>query len=125
MTVEDADGDKVGTVRAVYQPVRTAPTTAPGASPAGDAYLKVHAGLPILGAVEQVVPGLELLGIAPVSLPATATVTSTTGQPLTSGLWQVPDHGHFAVYDEPGLAAAAPAFLQSALDELPGTIALP
>jgi hypothetical protein len=64
MSVEDADGDSVGTVKAVYRPVRVAPAgTGPSApasgvlapaaastpAPAGDTYLKVHSGLPLLG----------------------------------------------------------------------------
>lgn len=95
------------------------------APPLGTEAIAVAARLPIVGTVEQFVPGLELLGLSPVDLPASGTVTSSTGEPLTSGLWQIPDHGHFAVYDEPGLAEAAPAFLASALSTPPGTIALP
>lgn len=49
MTVEDADGDKIGTVGAIYQPVRVTSTGLSSAEPAGDAYLKVHAGLTWLG----------------------------------------------------------------------------
>ncbi|HZO24997.1 MAG TPA: PRC-barrel domain-containing protein [Chloroflexota bacterium] len=49
MHVEDADGDKVGTVLAIYQPVRVASTGFGSAEPAGVAYLKVHVGLPLLG----------------------------------------------------------------------------
>ena len=49
MHVEDADGDTIGTVSAIYQPVRTIATTSGTAAPAGDTYLKVHAGLPLLG----------------------------------------------------------------------------
>jgi hypothetical protein len=49
MHVEDADGDKVGTVSAIYQPIRVVSTTAGSAEPAGDACLKVHVGLPLLG----------------------------------------------------------------------------
>lgn len=49
MHVEDADGDKIGTVRAIYQPVRLVSTTASDAVPAGDTYVKVHSGLPLLG----------------------------------------------------------------------------
>lgn len=95
------------------------------APPPGTEAIAVAAHLPVLGAVQQAVPGLDLLGIAPVGLPATATVTSGTGTPLTSGLWQVPGHGHFAVFDEPGLNTAAYGFLSSAIEAPPGTIALP
>ena len=50
MSVEDADGDTVGTVKAVYQAHAGGRLpTASNASPAGDAYLKVHAGLPFIG----------------------------------------------------------------------------
>ena len=49
MGVEDADGDKIGTVSAIYQPVRVISTTSSTPTPAGDTYLKVHAGLPLLG----------------------------------------------------------------------------
>ena len=50
MTVEDADGDKVGTVKGIVQPaavvMRTADTTVQSG---GEVYLKVHVGLPLLG----------------------------------------------------------------------------
>lgn len=95
------------------------------APPLGTEAIAVAARLPILGTVGQPVLGLELLGIAPVPLPATGNVTSGTGVPVTTGLWQVPGHGHFSVYDEPGLTAAAPAFLASATSTPPGTIPLP
>ena len=49
MHVEDADGDKIGTVLAIYQPVRVTSAGLSAATPAGDAYLKVHVGLPLLG----------------------------------------------------------------------------
>jgi hypothetical protein len=49
MHIEDADGDKIGTVLAIYQPVRVISTGFSSAEPAGDAYLKVHVGLPLLG----------------------------------------------------------------------------
>lgn len=49
MDVEDADGDKIGTVGAIYQPMRVVSTTSSEAAPAGDTYLKVHAGLSFLG----------------------------------------------------------------------------
>ena len=49
MHVEDADGDKIGTVSAIYQPVRVTSTGFTSAEPAGDACLEVHAGLPLLG----------------------------------------------------------------------------
>jgi hypothetical protein len=48
MHVEDADGDAIGTVGAIYQPMRVVATTS-SAAPAGDACLKVHAGLSFLG----------------------------------------------------------------------------
>lgn len=92
------------------------------APPPGTEAIAVAARLPILGPVEQPVLGLELEGILPSPLPATGNVTSGAGVPVTSGLWQVPGHGHFSVYDEPTLAAAAPAFLASATSTPPGTI---
>lgn len=95
------------------------------APPLGTEAIAVAARLPIVGPLAQDVPGLDLLGLEPFALPATATVTSSTGEPLTSGLWQVPDGSHFAVYEEPGLAEAAPAFLASATSSPPGTIPLP
>jgi hypothetical protein len=49
MSVEDADGDSIGTVKAVFQAVRATSTGASDAAPAGDAYLEVHAGLPLIG----------------------------------------------------------------------------
>lgn len=49
MHVEDADGDTIGTISAVYQPIRVVSTTTSGPTPAGDTYLKVHTGLPLLG----------------------------------------------------------------------------
>lgn len=50
MTVEDADGDKIGTVRGIVQPATVAARAAdPAAQPAGEVYLTVHTGLPLLG----------------------------------------------------------------------------
>ena len=49
MDVEDADGDKIGTVRAIYQPIRVISTTSSTSTPAGDACLKVHVGFSVLG----------------------------------------------------------------------------
>ena len=49
MHVEDADGDAIGTVDAIYQPMRVVASTSSGAAQAADTYLKVHAGLPLLG----------------------------------------------------------------------------
>jgi len=49
MHVEDADGDSIGTVGAIYQPMRVVATTSSAAAQAGDTYLKVHAGLAFLG----------------------------------------------------------------------------
>lgn len=95
------------------------------APPLGAEGLAVAAGIPLLGDVSRPIPGLDLEGLATSALPATANVTSGTGVTLTSGIWQVPGYGHFAVYDEPGLAAAAPAFLASALSAPPGVIPAP
>jgi hypothetical protein len=92
------------------------------APPLGTEAIAVAAHLPIVGPVTQVVPGLDLLGIVSVGLPATGTVTSSTGQILTSGLWQVTGQGHFAAYDDPALSAAIPSFLASATSTPPGTI---
>jgi hypothetical protein len=39
MSVEDADGDSVGTVKAVFQAVRASSADTGNVSPAGDAYL--------------------------------------------------------------------------------------
>jgi hypothetical protein len=49
MSVEDADGDSVGTVKAVFQAVQASSAATSNVAPAGDAYLKVHAGLPLIG----------------------------------------------------------------------------
>jgi hypothetical protein len=49
MEVEDADGDKVGTVTGIYQQTRVASTASSATAPPGEAYIKVHSGLPILG----------------------------------------------------------------------------
>jgi hypothetical protein len=51
MTVEDADGDNIGTVKGIVQPatvasVQTADTTV---QTGGEVYLKVHSGLPLIG----------------------------------------------------------------------------
>jgi hypothetical protein len=49
MAVEDADGDKVGTIDAIYLPVTVTSQPTSAAEPVGEAYLKVHSGLPIIG----------------------------------------------------------------------------
>jgi hypothetical protein len=50
MTVEDADGDKIGTIKGIVQPaavvVQATNTTV---QTGGEVFLKVHSGLPIIG----------------------------------------------------------------------------
>jgi hypothetical protein len=50
MTVEDADGDKIGTIRGIVQPAAVV-VQSPDATvqTGGEIYLKVHSGLPIIG----------------------------------------------------------------------------
>jgi hypothetical protein len=50
MTVEDADGDNIGTVKAIVQPAAMAvQTTDTIVQTGGEVYLKVHSGLPLIG----------------------------------------------------------------------------
>jgi hypothetical protein len=49
MTVEDADGDRVGTVGKIYQPASVASTASSAAEPAGQLFLKVDTGFLGLG----------------------------------------------------------------------------
>ena len=85
----------------------------------------VAARIPNVGTEEQPIAGLELLGLSPAALPVSANVVGLDGEPVTAGRWQVSDQGHYAVYDDPVLSIAAPAFLASAANAPPGTIELP
>lgn len=49
MTVEDADGDKIGTVGAIFQPAQVTSTASTTATPAGEAFMKVDTGFLGLG----------------------------------------------------------------------------
>jgi hypothetical protein len=49
MTVEDADGDKVGTVGAIYQPAQVVSTATTAASAATEPVMKINRGLLGLG----------------------------------------------------------------------------
>jgi hypothetical protein len=49
MTVEDADGDKVGTVGKIYQPASVSSTASSTTAPAGELFLKVDTGFLGLG----------------------------------------------------------------------------
>jgi hypothetical protein len=49
MTVEDADGDKVGTVDATFLPAQVAAASAPAGTTDGEAHMKVSTGLFGLG----------------------------------------------------------------------------
>jgi hypothetical protein len=55
MTVEDADGDKIGTIKGIVQPaavvVQATDTTVQSTTvqTGGEVFLKVHSGLPIIG----------------------------------------------------------------------------
>ena len=49
MTVEDADGDKIGTVGAIFQPAQVSSTASTTARPAGEAFMKVDTGFLGLG----------------------------------------------------------------------------
>ena len=49
MTVEDADGDKIGTVGAIFQPAQVTSTAPTRAQPTGEAFRKVDTGFLGLG----------------------------------------------------------------------------
>lgn len=49
MTVEDADGDKIGTIGAIFQPAQVTSTASTTATPAGEAFMKVDTGFLGLG----------------------------------------------------------------------------
>src|SRR5687768_1020522 len=55
MTVEDADGDKVGTVGKIYQPASVTSTASSTTEPAGELFLKVDTGFLGLGK-DQFIP---------------------------------------------------------------------
>jgi len=55
MTVEDVDGDKVGTVGKIYQPASVSSTASSTTEPAGELFLKVDTGFLGLGK-DQFIP---------------------------------------------------------------------
>lgn len=58
-------------------------------------------GLPIVEPVSERVPVVELLGIGTADGPAIGNLRDGQGRPLTAGMLQYPNDGHFAVFSNP------------------------
>ena len=69
--------------------------------------------LPLSGPIDELVPGLTLLGYAPVARPASNTVTGPDQGSATCGLLQYPTDGHFAIFDNNDAASVYQEFLCS------------
>lgn len=70
-------------------------------------------GLPTVEPVAEHLEVVELLGITPVPGPASGNQRGVGGAPLTAGLLQYPDDGHFAVFYNPDAQEAYRLFFET------------
>ena len=81
--------------------------------------LAVAGALPTVGTPVHAGEAARLAGLSTAPLPASGNVTGWDDRPVTAGLLQFPDDGHFAVYDNPRARNLYQEFLASALDGAP------
>lgn len=81
--------------------------------------LAVAGGLPTVGTSAHASEAARLAGLEVLSLPTANDLTGWDGRPVTGGLLQFPEDGHFAVYDNPRARNLYQEFLASALDGAP------
>lgn len=70
-------------------------------------------GLPLIEPVSEPVEIVDLLAIGTASGPAAGNLVDGRGQPLTAGLLQYPDDGHFAVFSNPDAQEAYRLFFET------------
>ena len=76
-------------------------------------------GLPLAEPIAAPVPVLELVGIAPGPVTLEGNLTTDDGAPLTAGVLQYPEDGHFAIYRNPDAANAVRRFLSTLQSGVP------
>jgi hypothetical protein len=82
------------------------------------------AGQPIFAPVLQQDLVQTLQNLDGVGTPAAQNLRAWDGSPLTGGLAQYPEDGHFAVFDNPDAAALYQGFLSTALGDGPAEVPL-
>ncbi len=76
-------------------------------------------GLPLALPIAQDLPVLELLGVPAGAQVLQGNLTSKDGAPLTAGLLQYPEDGHFAVYDNEAASKAVLSFFTTLQEGVP------
>lgn len=76
-------------------------------------------GLPIVGQVADELEVLALQGVVPMPAGVSGNLRSDRGEPLTAGLLQYPDDGHFAVYYNRDAQDAFRGFFETLKDGVP------
>ncbi len=76
-------------------------------------------GLPLAEPVSAPVPVLELVGVSPGPVTLEGNLTTDDGTPLTGGVLQYPEDGHFAIYRNADAANAVRRFLTTLQSGVP------
>lgn len=76
-------------------------------------------GVPLAEPVAVPIPVLDLLGIEPGPVTLEGNLTTEDGAPLTAGMLQYPEDGHFAIFDNPDAQEAVRRFLTTVQDGVP------
>lgn len=76
-------------------------------------------GLPLVEPISESLDVLELAGITPASAKAQGNLLDDNGNPLTAGVLQYPNDGHFAVYNNPAAQEAYRIFFATLKDGVP------
>ena len=76
-------------------------------------------GVPVAEPVAVSIPVLELLGIEPGPVTLEGNLESADGAPLTAGVLQYPEDGHFAIFNNPDAREAVRRFLTTVQDGVP------
>ncbi|RMH14721.1 MAG: hypothetical protein D6701_10990, partial [Gemmatimonadetes bacterium] len=74
-------------------------------------------GLPVVLPVSEQVEVLDLLGVSPAGAEARGNLSDDEGRPVTGGLLQYPNDGHFAVFVNPDAQDAYRRFFDTLLDD--------
>ncbi len=75
--------------------------------------------LPIVGDAATTPEAMTLRGLTPLALPSQDNATDWDGAPITAGIAQFPDDGHYAVYNNPSAKRFYRDFLTSVLARNP------
>jgi pimeloyl-ACP methyl ester carboxylesterase len=79
--------------------------------------LAVAGGVPILDPVGQSSDGAQILGLVGTGESARGNLVAWDGAPITGGLTQFPEDGHFAIYDNDEAVELYQGFLHTAVED--------